>query len=1252
MKSTTKTLVIVLLSAMCASVGEAHKEWVHQYQVKQAYLLLQNQMGQAIPQMSQFVGLNVNGPGELRWRTRSIVGGAWREDLEDVVWGIGSAPPPEIPCGLDPSSTHFWDADAGENSTIEIPWPGNACGGIPNAYQKVLRLLWPSTYGQWHVYYQTDSPMQWVINRVGGGTYTIPNLYQSTGAIGIAYNSLVEFYQTGNAWVVGYVGINGDWVTSAEDYRLPFLANFGQYYRDEIVWEALGRVAHLIGDMSVPAHVHNDIHPCQAVFFPLIISNGDDYELWMGGSPNVGEVCNATQSTFAAQNYTWQDALNQGGLIDVVGKQNPARYLIYSTNQVADHYGSLAAVEWGQDNPMWRPGDASYNLNHGGDHYSELQTLLGTMGNPVTSSSDYALNKAAIAEKGFVFSIRAIAGLLHWFAVETNLINRITVKNEFEGGQVKLNTQSYSSGQSFSFVNGTSIDLSNTTPQGYGGYQRHFYLWEKVNLGGAVESSSDQLTWSTSTNGQHTYKAKFRKEFDVRLLSAQYVETGGAGGQYRINNGNPVSTWTGTFIENVSSSLSLEAVPPAGWEFGYWSDGSTSKLRQPWVPSDHTDLYAVFKKLLFSTSSTATASNSQRKIVTYGTTTHMVYESGGSIWHTKTTDGTNWSSEFPVHISSAAKNPSIEVTQNTDVHIVWEEAAPGNPTTSIIKYKVSQTGGDSWPIGFILIGSGPSPATPVVAGNLYVTVVWKGATCLYARYSPLHTQSGTSGALYPMPIANTTATSRDFSVGENNYGIHIAFINGAVNAGHVYYERYSADYADCGIPFCMTLKEHKSLTLNHGWIHGCERTSIVTDREAQLWITWDGIGFDGEYWSPEEVRHLFHTHRTGIGSFGPNYGIVYGSNSHSPVFGIDNRFGASTVNMMWVYEPSQIIWNWQPFGGGKMPTMVPYTFPSTEYPPYAMWTAASGPPHQIIVVPIQGEILAPVIGGNEINSMRYPRGATISRQAAVWLDSLEFGSFGKGSVSGYLLANYEGFDVIRGGQRSRIPFRQDTSGYDEWLGSSSLLLPANADTLSGEFRITLRGFRINDPNVTLDIPVISTLISEGNSQHEMKTIRLGDLARIGSRDTVVRSRMSVPVSSLRNRSVRVRQRIIGQSNSRSPYWSEIAKVTPSDQSLDKVKDRASQSQTRDIPTSYGLHQNYPNPFNPATTIRFDITDDSHVSLKIFDMVGREVCSIVDDNRKAGSYEVSVDGAKLASGVYVYKITAGAFTESRKMVLLK
>jgi hypothetical protein len=88
------------------------------------------------------------------------------------------------------------------------------------------------------------------------------------------------------------------------------------------------------------------------------------------------------------------------------------------------------------------------------------------------------------------------------------------------------------------------------------------------------------------------------------------------------------------------------------------------------------------------------------------------------------------------------------------------------------------------------------------------------------------------------------------------------------------------------------------------------------------------------------------------------------------------------------------------------------------------------------------------------------------------------------------------------------------------------------------------------------------------------------------------------------------------------------------------------------PTEFALEQNYPNPFNPTTTIRFAIPQNEHVTLKVYDLLGREVATLVDEPRKAGSYDETIDASRLASSVYVYRITAGNFSASKRLLLLK
>ncbi len=92
--------------------------------------------------------------------------------------------------------------------------------------------------------------------------------------------------------------------------------------------------------------------------------------------------------------------------------------------------------------------------------------------------------------------------------------------------------------------------------------------------------------------------------------------------------------------------------------------------------------------------------------------------------------------------------------------------------------------------------------------------------------------------------------------------------------------------------------------------------------------------------------------------------------------------------------------------------------------------------------------------------------------------------------------------------------------------------------------------------------------------------------------------------------------------------------------------------TIEKPDKYELYQNYPNPFNPVTNIQFTIPKSGLVSLKVYDVLGREVKNIVNEFKQAGSYIVSFDGSELSSGIYFYRLEAGDFVQVKRMVLVK
>ncbi|MGI0013651.1 MAG: T9SS type A sorting domain-containing protein [Nitrososphaera sp.] len=110
-------------------------------------------------------------------------------------------------------------------------------------------------------------------------------------------------------------------------------------------------------------------------------------------------------------------------------------------------------------------------------------------------------------------------------------------------------------------------------------------------------------------------------------------------------------------------------------------------------------------------------------------------------------------------------------------------------------------------------------------------------------------------------------------------------------------------------------------------------------------------------------------------------------------------------------------------------------------------------------------------------------------------------------------------------------------------------------------------------------------------------------------------------------------------------------VHPLISGLKTAVDEKTQEESQ-LPTSYELEQNYPNPFNPSTTIAFALPKPSEVTLKIFDASGREVATLVEGKLPAGKHKVILDASPFSSGVYFYRLQAGEFSQTRRLMLVK
>ena len=116
--------------------------------------------------------------------------------------------------------------------------------------------------------------------------------------------------------------------------------------------------------------------------------------------------------------------------------------------------------------------------------------------------------------------------------------------------------------------------------------------------------------------------------------------------------------------------------------------------------------------------------------------------------------------------------------------------------------------------------------------------------------------------------------------------------------------------------------------------------------------------------------------------------------------------------------------------------------------------------------------------------------------------------------------------------------------------------------------------------------------------------------------------------------------------------SYVVSSSSEDTSVDKFNESAEGEEAEIALSVFSLEQNYPNPFNPSTIISWQSPVSSYQTLKVFDILGNEVATLVDEFKPAGKYEVEFDASEIPSGVYFYQLKTENFIETKKMILLR
>ena len=338
------------------------------------------------------------------------------------------------------SITHFWKADLGDDHK----WPYYSWN-VPNAYTKAKAYI----NGDW-----------WLANKM-------VDLYLGKGQIvfpRIKYNNLFEVYHGRGFKKVKIYSLLGQDLTEKFYNKVKESTTL----HSNIFWENIGRIAHLLQDMTLPCHAHNDPHPSIPLLF---IKDGDSFH-------NLID-----KSTY--KNFTAEDAYREGGMIrDINNKKNPLRYLFYTANQIADFYPS-----YDEKGDKDAPGNKTYNPNFQGDYYKELDDFYKNyVGNrePINSYTELKNKYPEMERKLYTLSIRLTASFMYWVAkkigdTEIPFLQEVNIQ-----GPRALNFKEY----------------GDYSVGHYGGSGSTSYEWKKKD--------SDTNTWSNILTTSRTFRVQMR----------------------------------------------------------------------------------------------------------------------------------------------------------------------------------------------------------------------------------------------------------------------------------------------------------------------------------------------------------------------------------------------------------------------------------------------------------------------------------------------------------------------------------------------------------------------------------------------------------------------------------------------------------------------------------------------------------------------------------------------------------------------
>jgi hypothetical protein len=710
------------------------------------------------------------------------------------------------------------------------------------------------------------------------------------------------------------------------------------------------------------------------------------------------------------------------------------------------------------------------------------------------------------------------------------------------------------------------------------------------------------------------------------------------------------------------------------YNFTQWSDGNTSLTRTVTTPGFST-LTAQYKGHLVSSVASVTGGTSQRRTVqdrSVASTYYSVYESGSKIWLTYSLDGgTTWQPEMYV---GDGINPSIAAGWSKAT-VVWRDVPGTNDTYSCFS-RTFQTlgpiilgdkliigkGGDAFPNAhpaIVLIKDvskfdadaiavyetlNPNDPNPNLSQTQLTAYRYTGQT----HISPTdlgHWSGGADVTPVPGSIVNKAGASLnpslDCVIGSNNQASVVKLAWNSYTYGtddapiNVIDVPASGTFAAGATPTALPV--NASQTVQY------QKPSLVTDASGNKYMAWQA--FDHNRYPYNQV--IIYKYLPSWND--PSYPITeFAEANHSSISPSIQQKSDGSFYLFYQTDAGIIRQAYKNGNGWQVSTV---SLPSGGYYPNAgshstdarfAYTRNTNAPYVIGFAMGTSNISSNLIGGGGLNG-------TLGSGPTSVLNTKARISLGDSTATRRFALTFADVSLQSNNTNKPISIKSIADTLRVTSANVLGLLQTKSFTAAGATKLTATlSVRTQNLNrLSAAVSVWAELYDVATNQ----TLAQSSPVSIAATDTAkdIAAALNLGALSLNGKTVALRARTSGlvpQATGRLEATNilEMGESASGGQSIVAA--------VTAVPTDFNLKQNYPNPFNPTTTIEYALPQAAMVSLKIYDILGREVQTLVNEPKSAGFYTATFDASRLSSGTYFYKLIAGSFVQTKKMVLVK